>query len=282
MRAPRPLPATLGELLAAVCSSLPEPGEAALLTAAAAGIARETLYAHPERAVTAAAARRGLALAARRGRGEPVAYLLGEREFFGLRLTVAPGALIPRPETELAVELALAAVAGLETPRIVDAGTGSGAIALALARERPDATVVAVEREAPALAIAAANRRRLGLGRVYLVGADWLAPLASDAFDLVVSNPPYVAAGDPHLARGDLRFEPLSALAAGADGLQALRAVLPAAAACLRPGGTLVVEHGADQQEAVLALARAAGLEQLRGHADLAGLPRAVTARRGA
>lgn len=275
-----PPPATLGELLAAVRALLDDPREAVPLVARAARVGRETLYAHPERAAAPADARRALAWAARRRAGEPVAYLLGEREFYGLALAVGPAVLIPRPETELLVDLALAAIAATPAPAVADLGTGSGAVALAIGSVRADARLVASDRSAAALEIASANARALGAPNVRFVQADWLEPFAANAFDLVVSNPPYVATGDPHLGRGDLRHEPRAALVAGADGLDALRRIVAVAPARIRAGGHVVLEHGAAQQAEVRALLRAAGFSEIREHADAAGLPRAVSARK--
>lgn len=270
--------ATIGALLAEARTRLAEPREAAILVAHALGLTHETLYAHPERAVSPRAAERALTLVARRAVGEPVAYLTGTREFYGLALAVTPAVLIPRPETELVVELALARIEKLAAPCIADIGTGSGAIALALARARPDACVIASERSAAALGVASKNARALALENVSLVRADGLAAFAPRAFDLIVSNPPYVAAGDPHLEEGDLRFEPCEALVAGADGLALVRCLITDASFQLKPGGALILEHGADQQPAIHALLVERGYADIETHRDLAGLPRAVAA----
>jgi len=271
---------TIGALVAEARARLADPREAPILVGAALDVDRAVLYAHPERRVPPAAAAAVLALVERRAAGEPVAYLLGRREFYGLDFTVGPGVLIPRPETELLVDLVLKLLADVRAPAIADLGTGSGAIAVALGRNRPDARVVGVDRSAAALALARENARRLGAGNAAFLHGDWLGPLAGRAFDLVVSNPPYVADRDPHLATGDLRYEPRAALASGGDGLDALRRIISAAGECLRPGGWIVLEHGADQQPAVLERLASAGFVETRGHADLAGLPRAVTGRR--
>ena len=221
-------------------------------------------------------------LLARRVAGEPVAYLVGTREFFGRPFVVAPQVLIPRPETELLVELAVANVrgSGLRAPRIVDLGTGSGAIAVTLALELPQAHVLATDRSAAALSTAQANARALGAGNVAFRPGDWWAAVEpQERFDLVVSNPPYIRHDDHHLAEGDLRFEPREALTDGADGLEALRAIVAGARQHLAPGGLLLLEHGWDQAEPVRALLDAGGLTQPRTWNDLAGIGRVSGAR---
>lgn len=220
-------------------------------------------------------------LAARRRAGEPVAYLTGEREFFALPLAVDARVLIPRPETEILVEAVLAALPADRAVDVLDLGTGSGAIALAIAHARPDARVIAVDASADALAVARRNADRLKLGNVHLLQSDWYDGLPPEParFDLIASNPPYVAAADPHLLEGDVRFEPASALRAGADGLDALRVVVRGAPARLVPRGTLVVEHGFDQAAAVRALMIDAGLVDVRTSVDLAGLERVTAGR---
>ena len=209
-------------------------------------------------------------LCARRAAGEPTAYLLGEKEFHGLTLQVDPRVLVPRPDTETLVEWALALAADIEAPRLLDLGTGSGAIALALQQARPDATVDAIDASAGALEVARANAQRLGLP-IRFAQADWLAGAAS-GYDLIVSNPPYIAANDAHLAA--LRHEPLSALAAGPDGLADLRRIVEAAPVHLRDGGWLLLEHGFDQAEAVRALLAAQGFTDVQSRDDLAGIAR--------
>jgi release factor glutamine methyltransferase len=223
------------------------------------------------------------ALAKRRRDGEPIAYLTGVREFWGLPLIVSPAVLIPRPETETLVELALARLLVDRDARVLDLGTGSGAIALALARERPRVTVLATDLSPDALAVARGNARRLDIANVEFAQADWYAnfPPAwhGKAFDLIASNPPYVASQDPHLTNGDVRFEPASALASGVDGLAALRRIIDGARPHLAPGGSLVVEHGFDQSERVQALFAAAGFAERAVARDLAGIPRVVAGR---
>jgi release factor glutamine methyltransferase len=244
-------------------------------------VGRAYLFAHPEYVLSSAQADEYRALLQRRLVGEPVAYLFGDREFFGLNLSVTPATLIPRPDTELLVELALARIseftlahAGKETPRILDMGTGSGAIALAVAHERADAEVWACDASVAALAVARANAQRLGIVNVRFVESDWFAALGGQRFHLIVSNPPYIAADDPHLAQGDVRFEPLSALASGADGLDDIRAIITQAAAHLEPGGSLMLEHGYDQAERVRGLLQAAGFTAVFSARDLAEIER--------
>lgn len=208
---------------------------------------------------------------ARRAAGEPLAYLVGEREFHGLTLQVTPAVLVPRPETELLVDWALERLVPLQAPRLADLGTGSGAIALALAHRRPDASIVACDRDAAALAQAQANAIRLGIAMQFASGSWWEA-VPGQQFDLVVSNPPYIAADDPHLSA--LAHEPLHALTPGGDGLQALRQIIAGAGAHLRPGAWLLLEHGYDQGPAVRAMLTAAGFEAVQTRQDLAGLDR--------
>ncbi|MDH4323689.1 MAG: peptide chain release factor N(5)-glutamine methyltransferase [Betaproteobacteria bacterium] len=246
-----------------------EPREARLLLAAATGFSEASVLAHPERELPAEAAALFSDYAARRARGEPIAYVLGVKEFYGLPLAVNSAVLIPRPETELLVELALRA----KPASVLELGTGSGAIALALKRHRPSARVVAVERSAAALAVAQRNAVKLGLAVEYRHGS-WFDPVAGERFDVVVSNPPYVREGDPHLREGDVRFEPRSALVGGADGLDSIRQIVVGAPAHLNPGGRLLLEHGLGQDAAVRNLLREAGLEGVRTWPDLAGIAR--------
>lgn len=212
------------------------------------------------------------ALTARRLAGEPVAYLTGRKEFYGLALQVDARVLDPRPDTETLVDWALEVLADWQAPRIVDLGTGSGAIALALQQQRPDASVWAVDASADALAVASANARRLALNVQFAPGS-WLQALApGQQFDAIVSNPPYIRTDDPHLAA--LTHEPLSALASGADGLDDIRAIIEQSPAHLAPGGWLLIEHGWDQAPAVQQLLRAAGFGAVQSRNDLAGIAR--------
>jgi release factor glutamine methyltransferase len=238
---------------------------------------RAWLAAHGDEALTAHDAKAFEALARRRrDAGEPVAYLTGRREFYGLELEITPDVLIPRPETELLVELALLRI-GTERPaEILDLGTGSGAIALAIASERPDSAVLGVDVSVAAVALARSNARRLSLDNVAFIESDWFNAVPKKRYDAIVANPPYVRAGDAHLSEGDLRFEPPGALAAGADGLAAIRTIVAGAAAYLAPGAWLLIEHGYDQAGAVLEMFRAAQFSDVQSRRDLAGIPRAV------
>jgi release factor glutamine methyltransferase len=231
---------------------------------------RAWLLAHDGDALDAGALARFNALAARRAAGEPVAYLTGTKEFYGLALQVDARVLDPRPDTETLVDWALELLRGQPAPRIADLGTGSGAIALALQSQLPTAQVLAVDASEDALTVARANARRLGLP-VRFAAANWLAGVPGP-FDAIVSNPPYIAAHDPHLRA--LAHEPLSALASGADGLDDIRAIVAQAPTRLAPGGWLLLEHGHDQAGAVQALLRAAGFAQVASRRDLAGIAR--------
>ncbi|TAK69269.1 MAG: peptide chain release factor N(5)-glutamine methyltransferase [Betaproteobacteria bacterium] len=237
------------------------------------GKTRAWLIAHAEDAAGAEAEQAFAVLAERRRQGEPIAYILGEREFYGLEFRVTPAVLIPRPETELLVELALERIPENAAMRVLDLGTGSGAIAVALAHARPQANFTAVDLDHAALAVARANAKRHGAS-VRFFCDDWFGALSGETFDLIVSNPPYVAAGDPHLAMGDLRFEPQRALAGGEDGLNCIRAIIAEAGAHLSPGAWLLFEHGYDQAEACRALLEAEGYLEVRSWPDLAGIPR--------
>ena len=217
---------------------------------------RAWLLAHDGDTLPAAAMEQYAALCARRAKGEPVAYLLGRKEFWGLPLSVDARVLDPRPDTETLVDWALEVIAPLTSPRVVDLGTGSGAIALALQSQRTDAQVLAVDASTDALAVAQANAERLGLP-VQFQPANWLAGVEGP-FDAIVSNPPYIPSADPHLAA--LTHEPLQALVSGAEGLEDIRTIVAQAPARLAPGGWLLLEHGYDQAEAVQALLVAKGL----------------------
>lgn len=248
--------------------------DAELLLCELLGCNRAGLLIREDDTLTTEIALRYAALIERRQLGEPVAYLIGRREFWSLDLQVSPAVLIPRPDTELLVEWALERLRKLSAPRIADLGTGSGAIALALASERLDAQVFAVDASADALAQATHNARLLGLERVEFRLGDWFAPLAAERFDLIVSNPPYVAEQDPHLDA--LRFEPRRALTAGADGLADLRRISASAPGYLKSGAALLLEHGADQGEAVRALLHQYGYGAIETRRDLNGLERAT------
>ena len=232
---------------------------------------RSWLFAHATDPLPASDLAAFETLLARRVAGEPVAYLTGRRGFWTLDLDVDPSTLIPRPETELLVELALERLPLERDLRVADLGTGSGAIALALASERPQARVLATDASAGALAMAARNADRHELGNVRFAegGHDWYAPLHGQCFDLIASNPPYIASDDPHLQQGDLRFEPATALASGADGLDDIRRIVAGGQAHLLPGGWLLIEHGWDQGEAIRALFELAGYVQVQTARDL-------------
>jgi release factor glutamine methyltransferase len=249
------------------------PLEARMLAGRVLGKNSAWLIAHADETASVETERAFAALAERRRRGEPMAYILGEREFYGLEFRVEPTVLIPRPETELLVELALARIPENAAVRALDLGTGSGAIAIALAKQRPQAQLTAVEVDYTALRVARENARRHGV-RVRFLCGDWLGPLSGETFDLIVSNPPYVAAEDPHLALGDVRFEPQRALVGGADGLDCIRAIVAKAGAHLPPGAWLLFEHGYDQAEACRALLEAQGYREVQSWPDLARILR--------
>ena len=244
---------------------------------------RAWLVAHADDLLSTDQADVFLGLTRRRRSGEPIAYLTGVREFWGLPLRVSPAVLIPRHETETLVEVALGHLAAKTRARVLDFGTGSGAVALAIARERPHAHVVAADISRAALDVARHNARRLRIANVKFVQSDWYAGLGEDSderFAAIVSNPPYVAATDAHLDEGDLRYEPPLALSAGVDGLASIRQIVAGAGERLAPGGLLAFEHGYDQAETVQALLRSAGFEVIATARDLAGLPRVTSGRR--
>ncbi|OGS98313.1 MAG: protein-(glutamine-N5) methyltransferase, release factor-specific [Gallionellales bacterium RIFCSPLOWO2_12_FULL_59_22] len=308
---PRPIQSILTQDKAALETSLGlDSGtariEAQMLLQQALDVSRTYLLAHPEQVLGEAQAATYRALLQRRLAGEPLAYILGEREFYGLTFRVTPATLIPRPDTELLVELALqriskefsspppsngttshsarpsknnAQVAGYPTGRgrkfrILDLGTGSGAIALSIAHMRPDIEVTALDASPDALEVARENARRLNIGNARLLRSDWFSALAGERFDLIVSNPPYIANGDAHLAQGDLRFEPRAALASGADGLDDIRRIVVDSKEHLNPGGWLLFEHGYDQAERAHELLGAAGYAEVFSARDLAGIER--------
>ena len=255
--------------------------EGGLLLAHALGRTRTWLYAHGDASVPADADATFEALMARRAAGEPVAYLLGQRSFWRFDLAVTPDTLIPRPETELLVELALARIPEQSAWRIADLGTGSGAIALAIAHERPRAHVVASDQSPQALAVARGNAMSLGIANIEFRTGDWWQPLAGERFELIASNPPYIEETDVHLGEGDLRFEPRAALASGIDGLDAIRAIVTDAPAHLRDGGWLLLEHGWTQATAVRALLRDAGFVDVATERDLEDRDRVTLGRVG-
>ncbi|WP_460712276.1 peptide chain release factor N(5)-glutamine methyltransferase [Lysobacter terrae] len=240
---------------------------------------RSWLFAHREDETSEEVAAGFEALVQRRARGEPVAYLTGHRGFWRFDLAVTPDTLIPRPETELLVELALARLPAGRELRVADLGTGSGAIALALAYERPRAQVLACDASTQALAVAQANAQALGLANVAFRAGDWFVPLAGERFHLIASNPPYIALGDPHLVAGDLRFEPAAALSSGADGLDAIRRIATDAPMHLEADGWLLLEHGWEQGAAVRDLLSHAGFLDVTTERDLEGRDRVTLGR---
>jgi release factor glutamine methyltransferase len=248
--------------------------EAQILASRALGVDRAWLIAHDQDVLTADQAEAVEKPVARRVQGEPVAYILGEKEFYGRLFRVTPNVLIPRPETELLVETALQHIPARIPYNILDLGSGSGAVAITLALERPFSKVVAVDTSAAALSITQGNARRLGADNVDCIGGNWYASLGVKKFDMIVSNPPYVAAADSHLDAGDLRFEPRQALASGEDGLDDLRVIIAGAPAHLVDHGWLFVEHGYDQSAEVGELLRQHGFGQTCSLRDLAGLGR--------
>lgn len=249
------------------------------------GVARSYLLAHPEQRLNTVQQAAYDGLLHRRQQNEPIAYILGEREFFGLIFKTTPDTLIPRPDTELLVELALQHIPSSPLAgegdcqagrgcRVLDLGTGSGAIALSIAHMRPDTEVIAVDASAPALAVARENAQRLGITNASFLQSDWFAALHGQSFDLIVSNPPYIAAGDVHLKEGDVRFEPLSALVSGADGLDDIRLIVGQAGDFLENQGWLLLEHGYDQGGAVRDLLQQNGLSEVFSAKDIAGIER--------
>lgn len=267
--------ATLGELLRV--PGLPAL-EARMLAQHVLGLGAAHLIAHPEQVVSGEALARLREAQRRRLEGEPLAYITGEREFHGLVLRVGPDVLIPRPETELLVDLALQSLPADRPLRVLDLGTGSGAIAVALASNRPAWSVHAVDKSAGALALADANAGRHG-ARVRFIQSDWFAALDGERFDLVISNPPYVAHDDPHLEQGDLRYEPRMALDGGSGGFGCIRRISREARRHLVPGGRLMFEHGHDQAARTRILLRELGYEDVGSREDLAGIDRVTFGR---
>ena len=266
-----------GSTVAALQAGLPlEPLENRILLCHALGLTRVGLITQSERTVTDAEAAALAALVERRLHGEPIAYIVGRREFFGLDFRVTNAVLIPRPDTELLVELALERLPA--NGRVLDMGTGSGAIAVAIAHTRHDAQVTALDVSGEALDIARQNAAANG-ARVRLVQSDWFAAIAGERFDMVVSNPPYIAEGDEHLSQGDLRFEPTGALTDHADGLSALRTIIAGAPLHLEPGGWLLMEHGYDQAGQVRELLTEHGYVDVASWRDLAGIERVTGGR---
>ena len=268
-------------LASALHISLPEARrEVQMLLTRAGQVDAASLLAYPERAAQARSTAAYAQTLARRLSGEPMAYVLGEREFYGLVFEISPVVLIPRPETELLVELALERLTAQSAATVLDLGTGSGCIAVALAKLRPAARIIATDVSPGALDVARCNARRHGVTNIAFRVGSWFEAVAGERFDLIVSNPPYVARGDAHLVQGDLRFEPTVALTAGPNGFEAMHAIVSGAPQHLTPGGSLLVEHGYGQGEAVARLLRSAGLVEVIARNDLAGIARAAAGRR--
>ncbi|MCF7221900.1 peptide chain release factor N(5)-glutamine methyltransferase [Marilutibacter chinensis] len=259
-----------------------EPGDAEALLAHALGRPSSWLFAHGDAEPEPQALAAFEALLARRRAGEPIAYLTGRRGFWRFEVRVGPATLIPRPETERLVELALERLPRDVGLALADLGTGSGVIALALALERPRARIDAVDASAAALAVARENARELALPNIRFHLGDWFTPLAGGRYDLIASNPPYIAEDDPHLQRGDLRAEPRAALASGPDGLDAIREIAGGAVAMLKPDGWLLVEHGWEQAAAVRGIFAMAGLVDIATEQDLERRDRVTLGRRAA
>ncbi len=261
-----------GTTIGAVLKTPPiEPLEARILLGHALQLSRVQLITQSERSLTGGEAHAVSSLFRRRLKGEPIAYIVGEREFFGLPFFTTPAVLIPRPDTELLVELALDRLP--QGGRVLDMGTGSGAIAVSIAHARPDAEVTALDASDAALDVAQRNAARHG-ARISFVRSNWFESLAPERFDVIVSNPPYIVENDPHLAQGDLRFEPVDALTDHADGLSALRIIIQGAPGYLAPGGWLLMEHGYDQAPAVQELLSSHGFHAVQSWKDLAGIER--------
>jgi release factor glutamine methyltransferase len=239
------------------------------------------LIAHPEQVLTSEQTRRFQLLVRRRIQGEPVAYLTGQREFYGFEFVVNPAVLIPRPETELLVDLALARIPCRIPYSVLDLGTGSGAIALSIASHRPLASITAIDISAEAVAVARANARQVDVKNVRIIQSNWFEELAGERFDLIVSNPPYIADGDPHLFQGDLRFEPEVALTSGGEGLDCIRSIIASAPVHLTEGGALLLEHGYDQADACRQLLSSAGFVCVFSRPDLADIMRVSGGRLG-
>ena len=253
--------------------------DAELLLARAIDMPRSYLFAHPEEQLDELTVGRFREALDRRLAGEPMAYITGTREFWSLELLVTPATLVPRPETELLVDLALREIPRRAECDILDLGTGSGAIAIAIATERPLATIVATDISPGALEVARQNARQLDISNIEFLAGNWTEPVRGRAFDVVVSNPPYVCSGDAALDA--LHCEPRSALCAGADGLDAIRILARDCGALLEPGGVLLLEHGAEQRESAAELLLEHGWSEVSCHTDYAGLPRVTIARRG-
>ncbi len=239
------------------------------------------LIAHPKQNLIPIQIQNFQLLVTRRINGEPIAYIIGEREFYSMKFKVKPAVLIPRPETELLVDLALEKIS-LNLPcKVLDLGTGSGAIAITIAKHRPLANITAVDFSDDAIAVAKKNAKNLDVSNVRVIASDWFRELSGERFDYIISNPPYVVIGDPHLSQGDLRFEPRIALIAGSDGLDCIRLIIASAVSHLVVGGWLLLEHGYDQAKMSKQLLEKAGFSDIFSCPDLAGVVRASGGRHG-
>jgi release factor glutamine methyltransferase len=275
------LDTALKNAIATLAASSPTPRlDAEVLVMHACGIGRSELITRHETALTGEQQHKLEGLLDRRKRGEPIAYLAGKREFWSMEFNVTPATLIPRPETELLVEKALEHIPHDAAWTVADLGTGSGAIALAIAKERPRCRVITTDNSFAALEVARSNAKKFGLTNIEFRQGDWFAPLAGATFDMILSNPPYIRADDPHLKQGDLRFEPATALVSGTDGLDAIRHLALHAREFLKPGGWLLFEHGWDQAEAIGGYLRQQGYRDIVCYTDLAGQARVTGGRR--
>ncbi len=275
-------PATIEHTLSDAARALSEVSEsprldAEALLAWALRIPRAYLFTHPEEEVQDQPATEISAAIERRANGEPIAYITGSKEFWSMELNVNPDTLVPRPETEILVEQALTLIPQDGPCRILDLGTGGGAIAIAIASERAQSLIVAIDSSREALNVAEQNARRHKIKNITFLQGNWAEPVADQTFDLIVSNPPYVRDDDPALE--DLKFEPITALAAGPDGLDAIRKIAKDARTVIEPNGCILLEHGAEQQDAVATVLRGNGWTNLACFKDLAGQPRVSTAR---
>ena len=275
--------ASLRELLIDVASRLSDVSEsptldAEVLLGRAIDMPRSYFFSHPEDVPDDAAVERFENNVARRLAGEPMAYITGIKEFWSLELMVTPATLVPRPETEILVELALREIPRKATWKILDLGTGSGAISVAVAKERPLCDITATDKSSGALRVARQNMRGHDLGNVECLEGDWTEPVQDQQFDLILSNPPYVEAGDPALER--LASEPRMALVSGGDGFDAIRVLARDCMAILKDGGALMIEHGCDQESGITAILSGQGWQSIECHKDYAGLPRITTARK--
>lgn len=266
-------PETIAQALATACRSI-DPADARLLLEYVLHVNHAFLLTHPEQLLTGQQSATFSQLIQERAKGLPVAYLIGERPFYDLTFQVTNAVLIPRPETELLAEWALQLIPADRSRRILDLGTGSGAIAITIAKHRPQSHVVAVDLSADAIAVAQRNAEALGVTHLQLIAGNWFDELSREKFDLIVSNPPYVAEHDPHLQQGDLRFEPKMALSAGDDGLACIDHIIAAAPGHLATDGWLLLEHGYDQVQACRELLQQAGFNNICSKPDLAGIMR--------